>query len=1100
MLELPILKRLTQELGREVTARSSTGLGEPEEQLRGPLESFLKGVATSININQLVLVGEAALNDIKVRPDYAVLVDGVLVGHLEVKAPGKGGDPTRFRDAHDRKQWERLSTLPNLIYTDGNQWGLYRNGEEQLLLNLDGVVDRDGDAFTVTDIGLADLLSTFLGWKPSPPRSPGQLADTAARLCRLLRSEVEELLPSSLGLASLKADWANLLYPGSSDAEFADQYAQTITFGLLLARVEQIDFTAAIDADGRLDLQPISTELRHQHGLVGTALGVLTSTAVVDELASSVRTLVRVLSVVDWEALSKGDTDKWLLFYEEFLDVYDNELRKASGSYYTPNEVVGSMVRLVDEIVTHRLERPDGLVDSSVTVVDPACGTGTFLVQILDLITRRTRKMEGPGAVGPRLRESVERLIGFELQTGPFSVAEFRLADELSRRRAKSAIKNLRLFVTDTLDDPFSEGAQLGSLYEQIAKSRRGANKVKASEQVLVVIGNPPYKERAKGRGSWVEAGSHAYPAPLKDFFPDPELGLGVHSKHLYNLYVYFWRWATWKVFDQGDHNKDATGVVAFITVSGFLNGPGFAGMRSYLRRKADEIWIINTSPEGHRPDVPSRVFPGVQHPICITLAVRTGQGDEMTPANVYYRSLAPGRREQKYDELSTVSIRNEGWELVPKDWASPFAPAESSEWLSFPAILDLMPWHGSGTMPGRTWVVGPDRSALRNRWELLVDEQDPDSKSGLLKPHPRDRTIDTVQRDNLWGFEVNNKSLREESNSAVEPVRYGVRTLDRQWVIPDKRVINQPNPSLWYVAGPTQVYLTLPDTEVPSGGPAVSAPGLVPDIHHYSGRGGRAVPLWRDPEGSEANIAPGLLHYMSKVLGVDVVPEDLPAYVMAVCASPAFHRAFLADIETPGIRLPITSDVSRWNKALEIGRRLLWLHTFGERYVDAESGRPPGAPRLRAKPPKVLEPIGGEGVNSMPGDMAYDRTRKKLIIGTGEIVPVEESVYDYEVSGRRVLKHWFNYRKRDPEGKKTSPLDDVHPTEWPAAFTTELLELINVISLIVELEDQQEALLGEILAGPLVTVDDLVAHSVVPVPAESRKKPVVPPRDQLRT
>ena len=96
---------------------------------------------------------------------------------------------------------------------------------------------------------------------------------------------------------------------------------------------------------------------------------------------------------------------------------------------------------------------------------------------------------------------------------------------------------------------------------------------------------------------------------------PPREWGVGAHAKHLRNLYIYFWRWATWKVFD---HDPNAnTGIVCFITVSGFLNGPGFERMRDYLRHTADDIWVIDCSPEGHQPDVNTRIFEGVQHPVC---------------------------------------------------------------------------------------------------------------------------------------------------------------------------------------------------------------------------------------------------------------------------------------------------------------------------------------------------------------------------------------------------------------------------------------------------------------------------------------------------
>src|SRR6185437_11579233 len=171
---------------------------------------------------------------------------------------------------------------------------------------------------------------------------------------------------------------------------------------------------------------------------------------------------------------------------------------------------------------------------------------------------------------------------------------------------------------------------RLPQILQPIGRSRRDANAVKRGEPITVVIGNPPYKEKAKGRGGWIEKGSDGREAPLDRWMPPAAWGVGAHAKHLKNLYIYFWRWATWKVFGTGLNastglaETERAGIVCFITVAGFLNGPGFERMRDDLRRSCREIWVIDCSPEGHQPDVPTRIFQGVQQPVCIVLAART--------------------------------------------------------------------------------------------------------------------------------------------------------------------------------------------------------------------------------------------------------------------------------------------------------------------------------------------------------------------------------------------------------------------------------------------------------------------------------------------
>jgi Type ISP C-terminal specificity domain/N-6 DNA Methylase len=658
---------------------------------------------------------------------------------------------------------------------------------------------------------------------------------------------VLELLATDSGLQDLARDWRELLFPEADDRVFADGYAQTVTFALLVARVEEIDF-----GDG--DLGRIADQVGKRHGLIGTALDVLTNPRPVPKFAVSLRTLVRVLAVVDWPTISRGDPEKWLLFYEDFLQEYDPVLRRATGSYYTPVAVADAMARMVDGLLRTRLGRRDGFAAPDVTVVHPAMGTGTFLFRIIERIAQGVEGAEGAGAVPARLREATRRLVGFEIQTGPFAVAEFRLDEELRRREASIPDDGFRIYVTDTLGDPYAAEHRLAAVYQPIARSRRRANQVKADEPVVVVIGNPPYRERSRGRGGWIEKGNPDthQPAPLLEFMPLREWGLGAHVKHLYNPYVYFWRWATWKVFER--HPADR-GVVALITVAGFLNGPGFAGMRSYLRRFADAVWVIDLPPEGHQPEVVTRVFAGVQQPVCITIAVRDGSTDDATPAPVLHREIV-GRQSDKFEALSRIELDDASWASCPTAWAAPFLPSSAASWNALPALADLMPWSGSGTMPGRTWVVAPLPGTLRARWAFLVGAP-ADEKARLFREHQRDRRVDRPLRDSLPGYPTTDKAIGEETGLCPEPTRIAYRSLDRQWIIPDKRLINQPNPSLWAVRSATQVYLTALHATSPSGGPAASFSGFVPDLDHYHGRGGRAFPLWRDASVGPANRPP---------------------------------------------------------------------------------------------------------------------------------------------------------------------------------------------------------------------------------------------------
>jgi hypothetical protein len=600
--------------GRSATARLSNPAvsGEPEDQLRGPFETLLSQLSMLCGHAEgsVVAVGESSLSELRIRPDYAVTVGGALVGFVELKAPGKGADPRRFKGGHDKLQWQRLQSLPNLLYSDGNAFSLWHNGElAGEIVRLEGDVETSGPALRAAPT-LTALFEHFLQWQPIAPRSAKELAEVSARLCRLLRDEVVEALARKVeALTTLATDWRGLLFPQATDAQFADGYAQAVTFGLLMARARGI----AIGTD----LHRVAEELKDTASLIGAALQLLTDTKETREaLGTSLRTLERVLDAVDWPRLSKGRADAWLYFYEDFLEVYDNDLRKQTGSYYTPPEVVGAMVSMVDEA----LRRPGfglgrGLATDSVIVADPATGTGTFLLGVLRHLAARVREDEGPGAVPAAVNAALRRVVAFELQLGPFAVAQLRLLAEVVALTGAPPQLPPRMYVTDTLGNPNDDGGAFPGFTAAIGQQRKAANRVKREQPITVVIGNPPYKDKAKGQGGWVEGDSRKTGdyAPLDDWQPLAAWHMGAHAKHLRNLYVYFWRWAARKVFEDlpGQADGGGSGIVAFITVAGFLGGPGFERMRQDLRQRCQEIWVIDCSPEGstspRRPPASSR-------------------------------------------------------------------------------------------------------------------------------------------------------------------------------------------------------------------------------------------------------------------------------------------------------------------------------------------------------------------------------------------------------------------------------------------------------------------------------------------------------------
>jgi Type ISP C-terminal specificity domain/N-6 DNA Methylase len=1087
---------VAREIGREGTiatalatfsrsiARKLGRGGDPEDQIRGPLEILLRDVASYLGLGA-VAYGEVRLRDIRARPDYAVDVGGIdsggtRVGYIEIKAPERGIPPRWRPNAHERAQADKLARLPNVLYTNGQEWAHLSYG--QLVapaVALAGSLTDPRDALRDVEGTFEAVLGRFLLWEPEQPRSLAELIRVVAGLCRLLREEVAAALSGPPGqkahadLTLLADDWRELLFPDLDDDGFSDAYAQTVAFAMLLARVDGIAFEDA-------PLHEVARLLGKKHSLMGRALAVLTDGETIDEL----RTI---------ESFDDGQTDVYVELYERFLAAYDPELRKRSGSYYTPQPVAKFMVDFVDEVLRDRLDHGMGLAADDVVVVDPAMGTGTFLVEVLRSVAATVDERQGPGARSPWLRTFFQgRLVGFEIQAAPYAVAELRLHEALRTRFETEVPRAEKRFLTDALENPDHQQQRLPAPYRVIGAAREEANRVKRDERVMVVIGNPPHVEGTKGQAPWIEA-RRSHPLderrqhlarPSLDEFRTP--GHHRYESDLYGLPWCFWRWATWKVFEA--HDDSPAGIVAFLTPASFLRGRSFAGMREYLRRTCDEGWIIDLSPEGNRPPVSTRVFGAeVGRQLCMTIFARYGGYRPDRPAVVHARALN-GSRDEKLSKLRDVELGDDGWASCSTDWQSPLLPEGDRGWKRHPYLADLMPWSSRGVTAGRTWVYASESTILDKRWNRFLRASHKERRALFVES--RDRDIDRQFRP-LPGFEAAATNLADETGPPLAPVRVAFRSFDRQWLIPDSRLLVMPRPPLWAVRHEGQVFTTEQSNHAIENGPGLTFTELIPDLHHYNARSGKVYPLLRGPD--DANLAPGLLQLLRERTASVVTAEDVLAYIAAVVAHGGFTRQFRDELQQPGIRVPLTAEPSLWSEAVELGRVVLWLHTFGNRFVDPAAGRQYGLEDLLAiSGPRVITTI-PDGPDDRPDELWHDAGRQVLQVGAGEIGPVSSAVFSYEVAGMRVVPHWFEYRrKHSRHRRRSSALDDVNGGGWTPTLTQDLLYLLTVLDRCVDLEPQQADLLERICKAPLITRDDLTDAEILPVQARATRPPPI--------
>ena len=1067
------LEKFCHEVNKKL---SSPFDGEPEEQLRTPFEHLMENIGVILNI-RVICKGESRKDQIG-KPDFAIIVDGMLAGYAELKETGKGADPRRFH-GHDKKQWERFKALPNLLYCDGNQWGLYRNGElESELVSFSGDIVNDGKkAVQESDVVLIRaLVENFLRWEPEPIENTKELARILAPLCRMLRDEVIDAISNPQSkLNDLARDWRNLLFPTADDFQFADAYAQTLTFALLLARSEGAN-TLSIDS-------AVNT-LREHHTLLSRALTVLTDIFVEKEISSGLNQLQRIINAILPNAF-KDEMEVY--FYEDFLAHYDPKLRKDAGVYYTPIEVVRCQVRLIDSLLRNRLSKPIGFGDEGVIVLDPAVGTGTYLLAIIEHTLCVVKEREGTGAVPGRATILAKNLHGFEFMVGPYSVTELRLSQSLRARGADLGGEGVHIYLHNTLESPHQEPPQTAAFLEPIAHDHKKALEIKNRVPVLVCLGNPPYDRTKAGdktqkgnpdpqlralTGGWVRYGEEGEKEPplLESFsLPAKKAGYGGDVANLYNLYVYFWRWALWKVFEH--ETAAGPGIVSFITASSYLEGTAFVGMREEMRRLCDEIWILDLGGEGRGTHKDENVF-AIQTPVAIAVAIRYRKSKPEFPAAVHYYRIV-GTREEKLQQLDRLTDFDQiEWKICENGWHDHFKPKMKGDFFSWPKINDIFPWQLSGMKAARTWPIAPTKDILRQRWHELLCSKD----RAIALKETRDRKIGEKYKQ-IFQFDQSNLPIAKLPETAALPVivRYRYRSFDRQWLLADNRICDYMRPELWKCFGEKQIYIASILYEMIGMGPAFTLSFDIPDINYFCNRGGKdIIPFWLDSDATQANIMPGLLELLTQQYNRKVTPEDFLSYIYGLLAQSAYTERFHKELESKEVRAPLTRSAELFFDLAKIGRRLVWLHTYGERFIP--KGKQPGdIPQGKARCLKSPQ--------DYPQSFSYNAERRIIIVGDGEFGSVEPEVWNFEVSGLKVVQSWLGYRKNPSAGKKSSPLDDIYPDRWPPEFTTEFLQLLWVLEATLKEYPEQARLLDAVLAGPLFRESELPT-----VPEEARK------------
>ncbi|MGC1246084.1 MAG: N-6 DNA methylase [Spirulinaceae cyanobacterium] len=523
-------------------------------------------------------------------PDFTVTQRDLLIGYVEAKDVGL--DLNQVEKTEQLKRYREA--FPNLILTNYLEFRWYVNGKHRL---KEIVAEREGNKLEVKDTEkTAALLEQFLNYKGEIIHSPEDLAEQMARLTKVIRlatATVLSLEGKEGELQQLKQGFSEVLLPNLNDADFADMYAQTISYGLFAARVGH----AQNPGGEAFTRRTAATYIPATNPFLKRLFNTIVETDAVSQIDWAIDDLVQLLSQVDMGSILANfgqrtrQEDPVVHFYETFLAAYNAKLRKSRGVYYTPEPVVSFMVRSVDRILKEYFDLPLGLADNAkdpltqkprVQILDPATGTGTFLYEVVKQIYRNLEAIGMTNQWDNYVQEHLlNRLFGFELLMSPYAIAHLKLGLQLQELGYRFTNKQrLGIYLTNTLDEAMKKSEVLFGQF--VAQEANEASEIKRDAPVMVVLGNPPYSGHSANKSEWITR-------LVRDYYHlDGKRLEEKNTKWLQDDYVKFIRFGQWRI------DRTGCGILAFITNHGYLDNPTFRGMRQSLEKTFDDIYLTD--------------------------------------------------------------------------------------------------------------------------------------------------------------------------------------------------------------------------------------------------------------------------------------------------------------------------------------------------------------------------------------------------------------------------------------------------------------------------------------------------------------------------
>ena len=978
-----------------------------EESYYSSLEELLKNYAVSINKKQVHITTLPKKTDAG-NPDFRIW-DGKqqIIGYVEAKAP-----TTEYLDQIETSdQLKRyLHIFPNLLLTNFFEFRLYRNGTliDKVFIGRPYHIHKLKSVPVVeNEEKFLSLLEKYFSFFLPKVYDAKALAIELAKRTRFLKDEVisqeleEEEKKGKGNILGFYKVFKEHLISGLTKEDFADLYSQTITYGLFAARTRtENGFNRKLAYDR---IPKTIGILRDVFKFI--SLGELPQQMewIIDDI-SEVLATTDVYNILDEYFSKHKGKDPVVHFYETFLAEYDPKMREKRGVYYTPEPVVSYIVRSLHHILKEHFDKKDGFASQSVTVLDPAAGTLTFLAEAAKLAVEEFTSKYGEGKRKGFIKEHIlKNFYAFELMMATYAIGHLKMSFLLEELGYKlQADDRFKLYLTNTLEMEELSQTELPGMVS-LSEESHLAGKVKKEQPILVVLGNPPYSVSSANKSTFIEKEMDIYKEDVRD---------ERNIQPLSDDYIKFIRFAHWKIDNAGK------GVIGMITNNSYLSGLIHRGMRKSLLESFNEIYILNLRgnsrigdkcPDGSKDENVFDIQQGVSIAIFVKDKKQKGLG------KIFYQDIY-GIREKKYEYLNQYYTDSTKWKklqpsaphyfFVEKDFST------QAKYNKFWSIQDIFIHSSSGVKTHRDhFVVGFTKEEIKQRMRTFTSNW-PDE---LVR-----QSLDLKDTHDFKLKETRAKLKKEEWEESI--LSFSYRPFDNRFICYRPELIDRDRSEI--MSHMLRENLGL-----------MTSRQVLTDFHHafvlntvanynfidLSGKFGTgyvfplylykekttskkksfgSVMLLFEPQAEygvkKPNLSPALIEKLTKEFKKAPSPEEIFYYIYGLLYSTSYRTKYAEFLKIDFPRIPFTNDYKLFKKMAEYGEMLIGLHLLKSAKLD-----------------KPIAKFQGEG-NDKTEKLIYEK--EKLYINKDQYFEgISQEVWKYQVGGYQVCDKWLKDRKGRP-------------------------------------------------------------------------------------